>query len=180
MAKESEVSKFTENGLNVTVTRSTKELDRLKKNEQQLAAGYESQEALRKGLFPIIGKVHVAYLIIMFLLKCFYAFVVTYRLAFEAADMNIKEKLSWVIVDEIMDGLFLIDIFITFNKPYYDENNLIVTDRGKIAIHYVKTWFFIDLIMLFPTSLFKYRSRNGVNAMKTIIVDGVTVSVVDE
>lgn len=40
-----------------------------------------------------------------------------------------KEKLGWVIVDEIMDGLFLIDILITFNKPYYDESNIIVTDR---------------------------------------------------
>lgn len=156
-------SKLTENGSNVTGSRSTKELYRLKENEQQFATGNESQAALRKGLFPIIGKVNVAYLTIMFLLKCFYAFVVTYRLAFEAADMNIKEKFGWVIVDEIMDGLFLIDILITFNKPYYDENNIIVTDRRKIAKQYVKTWFFIDLIMLFPTSLFKYRSRNGVN-----------------
>jgi hypothetical protein len=58
-------------------------------------------------------------------LKLYYAFVVTYRLAFENIDKANKEKLFWVVVDMFMDLLFLIDIMITFNRPYYDENNQI-------------------------------------------------------
>ena len=46
MAKEIG-SKFTENGLNVTGSRSIKELKQLKENEQQFAAGNENQEAPR-------------------------------------------------------------------------------------------------------------------------------------
>jgi len=90
----------------------------------------------------------------------YFAFVVTYRLAFENIDKDNKEKLMWVIVDFIMDFMFLIDIIITFNKPYYDENNLLVTDRKMIANNYLASWFFMDLIMLTPMSYFKYTSRN--------------------
>ncbi len=62
---------------------------------------------------------------ILCVLKLYYAFVVTYRLAFENIDKANKEKLFWVVVDMFMDLLFLIDIMITFNRPYYDENNQI-------------------------------------------------------
>ena len=62
---------------------------------------------------------------ILCVLKFYYAFVVTYRLAFENIDKANKEKLFWVVVDMFMDLLFLIDIMITFNRPYYDENNQI-------------------------------------------------------
>jgi hypothetical protein len=62
---------------------------------------------------------------IMVMLKGYYAFVVTYRLAFESIEKTNKEQLYWVVMDEFMDLLFFVDIIITFNKPYYDENNQI-------------------------------------------------------
>ena len=63
----------------------------------------------------------------MVICKNYYAFVLTYRLAFEAIDSS--EKLHWVVIDEFMDVIFLIDILITFNKPYYDSSNFLQTDR---------------------------------------------------
>lgn len=97
----------------------------MKENEKQDVTGNDATEAVRKGLFPIIGRVNVAYQIVMFLLKSYYAFVVTYRLAFESIEKSRKEKIYWVVTDELMDLLFLIDIIITFNRPYYDDNNQI-------------------------------------------------------
>jgi hypothetical protein len=123
-------------------------------------AGNDHLETKNMRLFPVIGSLHTAYMIWQVLLKMYFAFIVTYRLAFENIDKDNKEKLMWVTVDFIMDFMFLIDIIITFNKPYYDENNLLVTDRKMIANNYLASWFFIDLIMLTPFSYFKYTSRN--------------------
>lgn len=122
--------------------------------------GNESMETKNKWLFPIIGPVHTFYMVWQFWLKIYYAFIVTYRLAFENIDKSRKEHLYWVVIDFIMDFMFLIDIIITFNKPFYDENSLIVTDRKQIASNYMSSWFFVDLIMLVPMSYFKYTSRD--------------------
>ena len=123
-------------------------------------------EAHKKKLFPIMGPVYTSYMIWLFLLKIYYAFIVTYRMAFENIDKTRKEHLYWVIVDFIMDFMFLIDILITFNKPFYDENSLIVTNRRKIALRYLASWFIVDLVMLLPLSYFKYTSRNMVSYKK--------------
>jgi hypothetical protein len=138
----------------------TKELFLLKENEKQELTGNEHLETNKKCLFPIIGRYHTMYMIWLFVLKSYFAFVVTYRLAFENIDKTRKEKDMWVAIDFIMDFSFLIDIVITFNKPYYDENSLLVTDRKQIANNYLASWFFVDLLMLVPMSYFKYKSRD--------------------
>lgn len=94
----------------------------------------------------------------MLIAKSYYAFIITYRLAFESIDR--EEMFHWVIVDEFFDLIFLAEILIKFNRPYYDANNVLETDRRKIAKNYLKGYFFVDLLMLFPISLVKYNSRN--------------------
>jgi len=44
-----------------------------------------------------------------------------------------------------------LDIFINFNTGYYDKG-LLVMERKRIAINYLKGWFWIDLIASFPYS----------------------------
>jgi voltage-gated potassium channel Kch len=51
--------------------------------------------------------------------------------------------------DFIVVTLFIIDIFIHFNSSYYDSYHEIF-DRKKIAKNYLKTWFIIDFLSVFP------------------------------
>lgn len=53
------------------------------------------------------------------------------------------------IIDYIIACCFLLDILITFNTGYYSKGALI-ENRKKIAKHYIKFWFWLDLIASFP------------------------------
>lgn len=132
----------------------------MKENEKQDVTGNENLETSNKKLFPIVGNVFIVHQTVMFMAKFYFGFVLTYRLAFSSIQVYLTESLYWVIIDEFMDLIFFFDIIITFNKPYYDSHNFIRTKRSEIASHYLKTWFFIDVCLLFPTSFLKYQSRN--------------------
>jgi hypothetical protein len=41
------------------------------------------------------------------------------------------------------------DIFVQFNTGFYSKGNLVM-QRSKIVGHYVRNWFFIDLVASFP------------------------------
>ena len=45
--------------------------------------------------------------------------------------------------------IFLIDILFNFNTSYYSKGELI-SKRAKIAKHYIKTKFILDLVTIFP------------------------------
>jgi hyperpolarization activated cyclic nucleotide-gated potassium channel 2 len=40
-------------------------------------------------------------------------------------------------------------MMVSFNTSYY-EKGVLVSRRGRIAIHYLKCWFWIDLLSCFP------------------------------
>lgn len=44
------------------------------------------------------------------------------------------------ILDYIVDALFLIDVFVNFRTTYINNDNEIVCDSCKIAIHYFKVF----------------------------------------
>ena len=71
-----------------------------------------------------------------------------YRLAFTEDD-----TLNWKIVNYTVDSLFLIDMLLIFNSAFYDEDFKMVSHRGLIAIAYLKGWFIIDLLAIFPIGL---------------------------
>lgn len=57
---------------------------------------------------------------------------------------------GWLLyLDCIISVGFMFDIIVTFNTSYYDRGNLVL-NRRKIAMRYIKTWLFIDLIASFP------------------------------
>ncbi|RCN49533.1 hypothetical protein ANCCAN_04305 [Ancylostoma caninum] len=57
------------------------------------------------------------------------------------------------IVDLIVDIMFIVDIIINFRTTYVNENDEVVSHPGKIAIHYFKGWFVIDMIAAVPFDL---------------------------
>ena len=69
------------------------------------------------------------------------AIYLPYRLAFID-----NSYITLFIMECIMDFIFLIDVGLNFFMAYYDNNNMLITDRKLIARRYLKSWFTIDLI----------------------------------
>ena len=54
-------------------------------------------------------------------------------------------------VDTMVDGFFLIDIFVNFISSYEDpDTTLPIVSLKKISIHYLTGWFPLDLIAVIP------------------------------
>ena len=68
-----------------------------------------------------------------------------FRLAFYETD-----NFEWQIVNGIVDLVFFTDMILIFNTAYYDEDFKMVQHRGLIALTYMRGWFVIDLLAIFP------------------------------
>ena len=78
-----------------------------------------------------------------------------------------EDNISMFIIDTVIDFIFLIDILIQFNKPIIDENGRYNYNRRRVFLHYVGSWFLIDLISSLPTNLIsKYIVFNNSGADK--------------
>ncbi|XP_032265228.1 potassium voltage-gated channel subfamily H member 7 isoform X5 [Phoca vitulina] len=62
------------------------------------------------------------------------------------------------VVDLIVDIMFIIDILINFRTTYVNQNEEVVSDPAKIAIHYFKGWFLIDMVAAIPFDLLIFGS----------------------
>ncbi|KAJ8406964.1 hypothetical protein AAFF_G00292400 [Aldrovandia affinis] len=66
------------------------------------------------------------------------------------------------VVDLIVDIMFIIDIVINFRTTYVNTNDEVVSQPGRIAVHYFKGWFLIDMVAAIPFDLLIYRSGEEV------------------
>ncbi|XP_054619824.1 potassium voltage-gated channel subfamily H member 7-like isoform X2 [Dunckerocampus dactyliophorus] len=57
------------------------------------------------------------------------------------------------VVDLIVDIMFIVDILINFRTTYVNINEEVVSQPGKLAIHYFKGWFLIDMVAAIPFDL---------------------------
>lgn len=64
------------------------------------------------------------------------------------------------ITDLIVDVLFILDIIINFRTTYVNKHEEIVSHHGKIAIHYFKGWFLIDMVAAIPFDLLLFNSES--------------------
>lgn len=89
------------------------------------------------------------------------AFVLTRDSNQEAADVHSAHASSGltiaddplVILDYIVDVMFIIDIFINFRTTFVDANDFVVSDPCLVAINYMKGWFVVDLLAAIPFEL---------------------------
>ncbi len=85
-----------------------------------------------------------------------YTTIITpYRISFVDED-----PLGWIIVDSLVDLVFFVDIIINFLSAYYNSEDNLIFDRKKIALNYLKGWFFIDLMAVLPISLIMKSSKD--------------------
>ena len=71
------------------------------------------------------------------------------------------ESTAIYILELFFDVFFLADIVLNFNIAYSKKKGELVTDRRKIAVHYLRTNFFIDFCTSFPYTWFL--SNDGYN-----------------
>lgn len=74
-----------------------------------------------------------------------------------------RNRFSWVIQNPVhawsflvslsVDVTFIIDIIINFRTTFVNSNDEVVSHPGKIAVHYLKGWFIIDLVAAIPFDL---------------------------
>uniref|UniRef100_A0A3Q2YWH0 Voltage-gated inwardly rectifying potassium channel KCNH2 n=1 Tax=Hippocampus comes TaxID=109280 RepID=A0A3Q2YWH0_HIPCM len=62
------------------------------------------------------------------------------------------------VVDLIVDIMFIVDIVINFRTTYVNSNDEVVSQSARIAVHYFKGWFLIDMVAAIPFDLLIYRS----------------------
>ncbi|XP_019945352.2 voltage-gated inwardly rectifying potassium channel KCNH7 [Paralichthys olivaceus] len=62
------------------------------------------------------------------------------------------------VVDLMVDIMFIIDILINFRTTYVNLNEEVVSHPAKIAIHYFKGWFLIDMVAAIPFDLLIFGS----------------------
>uniref|UniRef100_A0A1I7TT16 Cyclic nucleotide-binding domain-containing protein n=1 Tax=Caenorhabditis tropicalis TaxID=1561998 RepID=A0A1I7TT16_9PELO len=95
---------------------------------------------------------------IILLLVIYTAIFTPYVAAFllrELQDTTKKSRFTepLEIVDLIVDIMFIVDIIINFRTTYVNENEEVVSHPGKIATHYFKGWFIIDMVAAVPFDL---------------------------
>ncbi|XP_075033463.1 voltage-gated inwardly rectifying potassium channel KCNH6 isoform X2 [Mixophyes fleayi] len=102
---------------------------------------------------------------LILLLVIYTAIFTPYSAAFLLNDQ--EEERSWEcgyscnpldIVDLIVDIMFIVDIVINFRTTYVNTNDEVVSHPAKIAIHYFKGWFLIDMVAAIPFDLLIYRT----------------------
>uniref|UniRef100_A0A673C0H8 Potassium voltage-gated channel, subfamily H (eag-related), member 6b n=1 Tax=Sphaeramia orbicularis TaxID=375764 RepID=A0A673C0H8_9TELE len=70
------------------------------------------------------------------------------------------------VADLLVDVLFIVDIVINLRTTYVNQNDEVVTQPSRIAKHYIKGWFPIDLFAAIPFDLLIFRS--GSDEMATL------------
>lgn len=75
-----------------------------------------------------------------------------------------------LILENIMDASFMLDIVITFNTGFYKKGYLVMK-RKDIILNYLKTWFILDLLASFPYS-WAFNSDAQANAATTTVTTG--------
>jgi hypothetical protein len=67
--------------------------------------------------------------------------------------LELETNTAWSVIDYMVDLTFAIDIMLNFRTGYFDERNILVMDTKAIALRYIRSWFFIDVLATFPFEL---------------------------
>jgi hypothetical protein len=65
-----------------------------------------------------------------------------------------KDDAIWTVINNTIDALFALDIVLCFFTAFEDENEELIYNKKIIAIKYLKSWFFIDIMSIMPVSDF--------------------------
>jgi hyperpolarization activated cyclic nucleotide-gated potassium channel 1 len=87
--------------------------------------------------------------LLLALILIYTAIVMPFRLAFY--DTVFWD--AWTVLDFVIDGLFFVDVVVNFFSVGVNSDGSLETRQGKIAIGYLKGWFWLDITACLPFSL---------------------------
>jgi len=61
-----------------------------------------------------------------------------------------KDFILQDIINYFMDLMYIIDLILSFFRPYYNFEDQLIYNNNKIIFHYLSSYFFIDLICSIP------------------------------
>ncbi|XP_013793037.1 potassium voltage-gated channel subfamily H member 2-like, partial [Limulus polyphemus] len=101
---------------------------------------------------------------IILLLVIYTAIFTPYVAAFLLNETKTKRNKKYgddpiVIIDLLVDVMFIIDILINFRTTYVNTNEEVVSLPGRIAAHYLRGWFLIDVVAAIPFDLLLFGSE---------------------
>lgn len=102
---------------------------------------------------------------LILILVLYTAIVTPYVAAFLLSNDPLERKHKFThdpltIADLIVDILFILDIIINFRTTYVNKHDEVVSHHGKIAIHYFKGWFLVDMVAAIPFDLLLFNSES--------------------
>jgi hypothetical protein len=83
---------------------------------------------------------------VILLLMVYTITLTPYRLAFIDSD-----SLTWVVIDYLIDGLFMLDVVFNCFMAFVNAEEILVTSHWKIFKNYLKTWMVFDIASSIPT-----------------------------
>ncbi|XP_073349282.1 LOW QUALITY PROTEIN: voltage-gated delayed rectifier potassium channel KCNH5-like [Pagrus major] len=83
---------------------------------------------------------------VILILTFYTAIMVPYNVSFKTKQNN----LVWLVLDSVVDVIFLIDIVLNFHTTFVGPAGEVVSDAKLIRMNYLKTWFVIDLLSCLP------------------------------
>ncbi|NXE55922.1 KCNH4 protein, partial [Casuarius casuarius] len=108
----------------------------------------------------------------LILLATFYvAVTVPYNVCFTGTEDSPSAARSTIVSDIAVEMLFILDIVLNFRTTYVSQSGQVVYDPRSICLHYVATWFFVDLIAALPFDLlyvFNVTVTSLVHLLKTV------------
>ncbi|XP_070705668.1 voltage-gated delayed rectifier potassium channel KCNH5-like [Pempheris klunzingeri] len=99
---------------------------------------------------------------VILILTFYTAIMVPYNVSFKTKQNN----LAWLVVDSVVDVVFLIDIVLNFHTTFVGPAGEVISDAKLIRMNYVKTWFVIDLLSCLPYDI--------INAFENVDEDVIT------
>ena len=87
--------------------------------------------------------------ILMLVLGIWTSYSIPYRASFSTHSSGIE---AWSELS--IDVVFCLDVFLNFITAYYESEGILQTNPRAIAHHYVRGWFFLDLVSSIPLSGF--------------------------
>ncbi|XP_038583249.1 potassium voltage-gated channel subfamily H member 5-like [Micropterus salmoides] len=99
---------------------------------------------------------------VILILTFYTAIMVPYNVSFKTKQNN----LAWLVVDSVVDVIFLIDIVLNFHTTFVGPAGEVISDAKLIRMNYMKTWFVIDLLSCLPYDI--------INAFENVDEDIIT------
>ena len=97
--------------------------------------------------------------ILLFLCSMIYFIFIPYFLAKNLSFLRENKAIKLILMS--IDGIYILEIINNFFRAYQTYDEHLIRRTRKIFIHYIKTWFFIDLLQAIPFySIFNYLEEN--------------------